>query len=696
MDSSSPAKRRKTTPTTSVAVDASNTVNLTPGRNGQVTTPNRASFMSPTKASLARFNPGLLPRPQSAGKGAQRPRSQGNAVPPQDSTPRRPRSAHGGESMVNRNAISPRPATPGRDQDGGARTLMRRAGTASPKRKRHFLGVGISAAPRRRSRTPGQSSSPAKVSKPLEESIIAASPPEAANETQDVAQKSIDGQLGQELQGSAERRSARASQAHETLDASRVAEEGEQLLPLTPTQMGLAAPPEPPKGLLHSPSRRPKRKKISGVKSSPLRLLDPPLEILPKKPRRISTRIRELTRASDTEREAKLEEPSGEVLQKQRIRDELRIQLQNLQEDVALCEREIERDHESDSLPAPDEDTASRLISIFACENAEFPKPPPKPPPLSQLLSAFLPFSKHPPPRLPTPPHSIPPDTPFPSHRPIDLEDPLPYLQVFTPLKFRSSTTILPVTDGTNDLLEKHDISIISPRHLLTAKLCMTVNSSTHMVTNLVIQSLSSWAELELGSWIRERAKGDNAAGQDISGICWAIGRYWELCEKRAICWARCHEDYPEFLGEKSTPEKSATTANALPTKKTTKQRKPDSAPPSDHPPPHSNPHNTELSTPVPRYTLLQHLPRLTLLFHHPTNSATPSLLIKWHITFDWTGEAQSHISATAAFPASWNDADERGSLAKVGGLFEGLVERVGVLGAVRGVVGLLFEGAQL
>jgi len=359
MDSSSPSKRRKTSPTTSVAVDAPS---LIPGRNGEATTPSRASFLSPTKASLARFNPGLLPRPRSAGIGAQRPGSQGNGVSGQDPTPRRPRSAHGGGSWINGSGGPSKPAIPARDKDGEAEALtkppMGKAGTASPGRTTRPLRGGLSAAPRRRSRTPGQASSPEKVTKPTKELLIAASPPEAANETQDVAQKTIDGQLEQELQGSAERRSARLPQAHEGAD------QGEPELPPTPTQLGLEAPPEPPKGLLNSPSRRPKRKKSSGVQSSPLKPRDPPPEITSKKPRRSSTRIKGMMKQPDKETEAKVEEPSGEVLQKQRTRDELRRQLQKLQADVALCEQEIERDHESDNLPAPDEDTVSRLMYV--------------------------------------------------------------------------------------------------------------------------------------------------------------------------------------------------------------------------------------------------------------------------------------------------------------------------------------------
>src|SRR5438874_13595704 len=66
--SASPPKRRKTSPSTSVTVDASNI-------GGHPSTPKRASFQSPTKASLARSHPSLLP--QSAGRSQVQTRGQG-------------------------------------------------------------------------------------------------------------------------------------------------------------------------------------------------------------------------------------------------------------------------------------------------------------------------------------------------------------------------------------------------------------------------------------------------------------------------------------------------------------------------------------------------------------------------------------------------------------------------------------------
>src|SRR6266516_6678562 len=67
---SSPPNRRKTSPLTSIPVDAPTTPRQAsaPLRDELRTTPGRASYLSPTKASLARHNPHLLQRPQGVGR----------------------------------------------------------------------------------------------------------------------------------------------------------------------------------------------------------------------------------------------------------------------------------------------------------------------------------------------------------------------------------------------------------------------------------------------------------------------------------------------------------------------------------------------------------------------------------------------------------------------------------------------------
>ncbi len=260
---------------------------------------------------------------------------------------------------------SPWQTTPGPHQDdvwdAGGKAVRNEAGSATPRRTTQAFGGGLSVAPRKISRTPGRGASEAPVSTAGPDAVIAASPPETAEEAPDVAQEDIDGQLEQELQGSAGKSSTRNPQARDRIEVPASADQGEPELPPTPTQLGLEAPPEPPKGLLYSPSRRPPREKAVGLNSSPLKPRDPPDEEPPRTQRRTSARIQEMMKHLEQQPEAKVDEISEEILHKQRLRDELREHLQRLQEDVEVCEKEIERVRKPGIPLAPDEETLKRL-----------------------------------------------------------------------------------------------------------------------------------------------------------------------------------------------------------------------------------------------------------------------------------------------------------------------------------------------
>ncbi len=197
--------------------------------------------------------------------------------------------------------------------------------------------------------------------------------------------------------------------------------------------------------------------------------------------------------------------------------------------------------------------------------------------------------------------------------------------------------------------------------------------------------------------------------GRDVAGICWAASRYWELCEKRARCWASCFEEFPGLLKGRGISAGQGTKTQAQ--AKVARTRNVANAPPQSVSPPtpdsgsNSDSDDNQTERPLPRPILQLHLPRTSLLFgpppatsqslhQHHDREPSPSLLITWRITFDWTGDAQSHISALVGVPGSWSAVDERGSLRQAGFVFDELVKRKGVLGAVRAVVEVLFEEA--
>lgn len=330
--------------------------------------------------------------------------------------------------------------------------------------------------------------------------------------------------------------------------------------------------------------------------------------------------------------------------------------------------------------------TGFRSIVLSTNPNHKQDVPLTKPILLSARLSLFLPFSKPPPPRKDSTPT---PESPVPSHKPIQLEDPVSYLRAFTPLTITSVETLVPSSGSDKPLLQRHDITLSSPHDLLKVELHLSVSTSNQTVDSLDLVSISPWADRELGNWARKVI-----TTGDISSVGWACGRYWDVASIRARCWNRCCAKLPNLLGTILSEEDVATggvlRGNRPSSKRKGRKRKvaiaeaDDSGSNSDR-----DSDDESLSEPrISRSSLFEHLGRQSLLF---TRSGV-SLLISWSIDFDWTGEAESHVSAAASFPQCWRDADERASLRKIGDVFDRLVGERGVFEAVKGVVALLFE----
>ncbi|KAI9820210.1 MAG: hypothetical protein M1827_005832 [Pycnora praestabilis] len=701
---STPPKRRKTSPTTSVPVDASNT--SIPGPPA-VNTPGRASYLSPTKASLSRHNPSLLPRPKSAAKSVQRPGSR-EASAPGPEIPRLPRP-DGGLGQAGR-PIGHRPGliTSGRKDPGHT---VPRAATASPKRPIQSIGGRLSAAPRRRSQSPSKPGSASR-SALIKNAPVLPFPERGSqlqrNPTAEKIQENVAAQLLQETEDAAET-AMQSSQAVTHITESENAEVAEPELPPTPSQRGIADPivTTPPAGLHNMPRNKIKRNRSHGeiLKSSPLKPKDQRPDTTEQgSERRQSYQINAAQAHHDsTLRNGKRRRTTGDVIQKttedvsgqrRRLRDGLLAQLEKLQAEVDFLGEEIGNSAELGSERTAVDKGPIELISLLTTPKDYtklFSQSAPKPPPLTFAISAFLPFSRRPRPKAP----DLPPKSPLrsiPSHKPIELNNPLPYLQAFTPLTFNSSISLLPLPKTDKDLYQHHQISIASPQHLLSGRVDMTVNTLTHTVTDLSIPSVSSWAERDLGSWCRMRAKGNDVVGKDIAGICWAMGSYWEMVEKRARCWIRIEKEFSALLGVSTALDDKFLKPSIAKTKE--RHRKdhdsavaPDEEEIIDEVSAIDIDENAETDDQVSRADLLAHVGESTLIF----KDRGVELMIDWNITFDWTGEAQSDISATTAFPEPWEEADERKSLNRLRETYITLVKERGVLAATKIVVGLVF-----
>lgn len=297
---------------------------------------------------------------------------------------------------------------------------------------------------------------------------------------------------------------------------------------------------------------------------------------------------------------------------------------------------------------------------------------------LSQRLALFLPFSG---------PPILDPDSP--PQNSTSQKD-TGALHIDTTENTISSAT-------SNDPTQQHQIVVLtSPQQLLIVKLQLDTNKESQKNTGLIVSSISSWANIELGRWLRTEA-----VQLDKPMIEQTISRYWELSEIRASCWYRCEQDLKQtLLTSESTrdlfsEEQQDTTS--ISSKPHPGGQQTNTAP-LPHPFPEnpvSNPLDTTVindpspkARPISRPPLYQHLGQQSILF---TRSPSTSLLITWLLTISPTGVVESSLSAHAAFPEAWLQAPGGEALSKVGEAFDLLVQEVGVYQAVQVVWGLIF-----
>ncbi|KAI9732605.1 MAG: hypothetical protein M1834_003941 [Cirrosporium novae-zelandiae] len=679
---SSPAKRRKVSATKAVDASPTSTRDARSARPAS----SHASYSSPTKASLSRFNPDLLPPERdrrTKPTESSRPRSQGRkeARNKDDAVP----SANNFvEVRVERNL-----------EDGpelGLRT--------SPSRK-------LFAVPRRQSRTLGNTE---RARNGL---------PTQGSDSSDI--------LPEEVLSRQERRPLRHSSGHELLNGhSNEDDEIEEEYRMQPDlqRFGIEGDSGGPGEIASSsPSARRKEEKDSreALNSSPRRpkarggwewsiqwpsrataMSQVVEEMLPNRPDSMADNSNESgveeggsgvepgeESTSEKEQSPGTQEPIGgcmvdkKIVKKQELRDSLLSQLQNLQSDVQQLEQEIEKANEDpDSLENVDDDEVDKLITLLQT-NDPLPKlqPPSAPPPISDILSSFLPFSRVPGssanPSLPL----VPDISDLPSYRPLDVDDPLDHLQAFTPLSFTSkvTTNLKPAPHQT------HYITLTAPKYLLVLKISMIVDLETHRVANLTIQELSHWSEHELGTWIRDRAKKQ----KDVGGVCWAANRFWEAVQRRGQCWENLRKKFPELFGGSSDGDKHDRRSKGQKhNKKQPGKRRRVAESESE-----SEEEGRGERASKPLQIINPHLSPSRLLFrsHLPENTGV-ALQISWNINITWTGDTEDAVSASASIPQAWKDDDERGVLRRIPEVFGKLVQKGGVEGAASVVVGLLFK----
>lgn len=651
---SAPSKRRKTSHTTSTPVDASTTPSpqRRPRRDAAKarTTPRRASFRSPTKASIARFNPELIARPRSASSSDRRDSRW--SLPGTASPTRRPlsppRSSVASVTSVSvaeaSTAHESGPSSIAGSNNVRAALLQEETPTSSvepappsrPETEAHTQG--LLASPRR---PPAASGDPGSAPRKSEERVVK---PKAVAAAQEHAHRAPLSQRRKSAQVQ-----GRPSLPAPVTDELPAADDGEPDLPIPPSPLGVSTggANRAPMGLLSSPSRRTGRAKDSpAVPRSAL------AEVITSIPHRGTATESQTSSHSPARPDARMDDVVDESTRRPETRERLIAQLQELEKEVRGLEQMV---------------AAAETAAAAASQKkaASVPRAPPDHSISSAAsLSGFLPFAK-PRRKAAKTSSSLPvPDDPPPSHHPIELENPLPYLRVFTPLTFTSTTRDVVLSPSSAPAptdpgapwtalakYKEHIISATSPQKSLVAVLCLLVDGSAHDVAALQVLSLSPWAEAELGRWIRERADAPTPAGRDISSTCWAMGSYWLLAKRRAQFWTKCVQSFGTLVSTSSG-------LRPPPAKRTSFRR-----------------------------SLAPHLGRSSLAFRR----GSVQLLLTWSISFDWTGEAESRVYVRTSLPDAWTRADSRASLSKVPRLFQTLLDDKGVFAATRIVVALVF-----
>ncbi|KAH0610398.1 uncharacterized protein H6S33_011925 [Morchella sextelata] len=257
----------------------------------------------------------------------------------------------------------------------------------------------------------------------------------------------------------------------------------------------------------------------------------------------------------------------------------------------------------------------------------------------------------------------------IPSARPRESADPGAFhCLTFTRASTSTYTPPLPTTSDGDDTtaflttadtaappapLQEHTATGYASTRLLTFTLTFILDPPTSQIHSLST-TISPWARAELTAPLAAAA-----AEGDVNRVLYALSSYTVLAKRRAGVFARCTRSFPDLL--------PATGAVGVVGKGGEKGK-------------------------VGRREMVAWLGRSVLVFRRRGEKGGVELVVCWRISVDDVGEAESGLSADVRFPGCWKDADDRGSLRKVGEVFTALVKDRGVFEAVRCVVGLVFQ----
>jgi hypothetical protein len=275
----------------------------------------------------------------------------------------------------------------------------------------------------------------------------------------------------------------------------------------------------------------------------------------------------------------------------------------------------------------------------------------------------------------------------------MTADEALPYLQVFTPLTFTSHVSPLPRADEDDaPLLQHHTItaSSTSPRGLFTARIEMTVDTTTMAIASLAVPRLEPAAAAELGPFIDRIVVGggkggSNGAGADekmptsssglrnnVSVLGWAMGEWLRTAVQRAKVWIALER---EVAGGKDALREMVARQRARgrrPRRRRRRKRWVEEEREEGDGDGDGDGHTGEdgdgdeeeeggdgtvdgAGKGYAAADLLPFMGRTCMDLEVPVldggKGETSALRVQWRITFDWTGEARSEIGVLVGLP---------------------------------------------
>ncbi|KAF3386111.1 hypothetical protein F1880_000040 [Penicillium rolfsii] len=510
----SPPKRRRTGEGLDVSIGASQP----PAFRRESRSPSRASFQSPTRASLARSHPEVLERALSRSPSRQSPsRDSQNKQPAQDDA----RNV----GLRDRKALRPslNPSSPLKAPRTSASPML-----FSPSRRPSGIQA-FSKPPRRLSKR--ISAADFVFGSPVRKQAKPPQPRENLSNTPE-------GQLALELSTATHDADVDVDMDTNDLGGGMMDDDDDSLepdLPPTPTQLGLVKAPDRPRRLLSSsPSarheKRMKRQATDTLQGSPLK----------------SLKFQSPTQESAYDDTSITQENvSAAVFEKHKSRKNLEAELQRLRNEVADLSKWAEKVDSGMDLSS-DSKELNKFLGLLVEESAYInePVPPRAPVSMSALLSTLLPFAR-------TLPRPTPQPTPMPTN-PFALKDTSKspaYLTLFAPLTLRTNTSR--TASKSASLLETHTLTFTAPSpfpsSLYNVSVVYETNPETQTVTSVSVPTGSDSRKRRvpesLRQWIDSRLENPLLA-LDVATLCWGINRYWEASIARAQLWARIDNNH--------------------------------------------------------------------------------------------------------------------------------------------------------